>query len=63
VIEQTLDQLRSADQLATEDLEVTQTVRVTCTGCGETYRVAELLDRGGCECDGRDQSDRSTDES
>jgi hypothetical protein len=52
VIEQTLDQLRSADQLATEDLDVTQTVRVTCTGCGETYRVAELLDRGGCECDG-----------
>ena len=63
VIEQTLDQLRSADQLATGDLEVTQTVRVTCTGCGETYRVAELLDRGGCECDGSDRSDRSTDES
>ena len=63
VIEQTLDQLRSADQLATEDLEVTQTVRVTCTGCGETYRVAELLDRGSCECDGSDRSDRSTDES
>ena len=63
VIEKTLDQLRSADQLATEDLEVTQTVRVTCTGCGETYRVAELLDRGGCECDGSDRCDRSTDES
>ena len=63
VIEQTLDQLRSADRLATEDLEVTQTVRVTCTGCGETYRVAELLDRGGCECDGSDRSERSIDES
>ena len=61
VIEQTLDQLRSADQLATADLEVTQTVRVTCTGCGETYRVAELLDRGGCECKGNGQSDCSTD--
>ena len=63
VIEQTLDQLRGAGQLATDDLELTQTVRVTCTGCGETYRVAELLDRGGCECDGSDRSDRSTDES
>ena len=63
VIKQTLDQLRNANQLATGDLEVTQTVRVTCTGCGETYRVADLLDRGGCECEGSGQSDCSIDES
>ena len=63
VIKQTLDQLRNANQLATDDLDVTQTVRVTCTGCGETYRVADLLDRGGCECDGSGQSDCSNDES
>ena len=63
VIKQTLDQLRNANQLATDDLDVTQTVRVTCTGCGETYRVAELLDRGGCECEGSGQSDSSIDES
>ena len=63
VIKQTLDQLRSANQLATDDLDVTQTVRVTCTGCGETYRVTDLLDRGGCECEGSGQSDCSIDES
>ena len=63
VIKQTLDQLRNANQLATDDLDVTQTVRVTCTGCDETYRVVDLLDRGGCECDGNGESDSSIDES
>ena len=63
VIKQTLDQLRNTNQLATDDLDVTQTVRVTCTGCGETYRVTDLLDRGGCECEGSGQSDCSIDES
>ena len=63
VIKRTLDQLRNTNQLATDDLDVTQTIRVTCTGCGETYRVADLLDRGGCECEGSSQSDSSIDES
>jgi hypothetical protein len=63
VIERTLDQLRNAGHLSTDDLDVTQTVRVTCTGCGETYRVADLLDRGGCECGPSGRSERPTDES
>jgi len=50
VIEQTLQQLRNAGELATGNLDVTQTARVTCTDCGATYRLDELLDSASCEC-------------
>ena len=52
VIEQTLQQLRNAGELATGNLDVTQTARVTCTDCGATYRLDELLDDARCECGG-----------
>jgi hypothetical protein len=48
VIEQTLARLHEAGELSAEDVTVTNTVRVTCEESGETYRLNEFLDRGGC---------------
>jgi hypothetical protein len=50
VIERTLDRLRAAGELETSDLDVTHSVRVTCEGCGRTYRLRDLLKHGHCEC-------------
>lgn len=52
VIGATLDQLRRADALATGELDVVVSARVTCERCGDSYRVGELLERGRCECTG-----------
>jgi hypothetical protein len=52
VIERTLSRLRDADELAAGDLELTQVTRVTCTDCGTTHTVNDLLDQGGCDCGG-----------
>lgn len=50
VVARTLERLRDAGGIATGDLDVTGTIRVTCTDCGRTYRTDELIDRGGCDC-------------
>jgi hypothetical protein len=50
IIDRTLNRLHEADRLDTGPLDVTFSVRVSCERCGSTYRVDELLDRGGCEC-------------
>lgn len=50
IAERTLERLATAGVLESGDLEVTATVRVTCTDCGETYRLGVLLDRGRCGC-------------
>lgn len=50
IVEQTLDQLRRRGALDVGALDVTHTVRVTCTECGASYPVETLLDRGHCEC-------------
>lgn len=46
----TLERLRTADELDVGELEVTDSVRVTCVDCGETYRLDDLVDRGRCSC-------------
>lgn len=53
VIEQTLDRLRRRGALQIGPVEVTGLIRVTCSTCGATYSVDDLLARGGCECDGK----------
>lgn len=50
IAERTLARLESADELAAGNLEVTATVRATCTDCGESYRLGVLVDRGRCGC-------------
>lgn len=52
ITERTIERLRTSGELAAGDLELTQVVRVTCSDCGSTYRVNELLERGSCECGG-----------
>lgn len=54
VIERTLDRLRRHGELQTGPVEVSGIVRVTCSDCGATYPIERLVERGGCECAGRD---------
>ena len=51
----TIDRLRSSGHLSIGDPEVTLSLRVACTECGEEYTFARLVDRGRCSCreDGR----------
>ena len=51
ITERTLDRLRSAGNLTVGDADVTLSLRVACTECGEEYPFSRLIDRGGCECD------------
>lgn len=50
VIGRTIDRLVSADELEIGDFEVTEIVRVTCTECGSTIGIDDLLESGGCGC-------------
>lgn len=51
VTEEKLDQLRRTDRIALGEFRVLLDLRVFCEDCGTQYEVAELLDRGGCQCD------------
>lgn len=51
VIEESLSRLRRAGELDTGPLAVAGTVRVTCEDCGRSYRLHDLLDAGGCDCE------------
>jgi len=50
VIEQTLERLRNAGNVADTPTEVTLSVRVGCSACGQTYRIEDFLEQGGCDC-------------
>lgn len=50
VVAQTCARLRNADLISTGPLDVTLTIQITCTTCGETYRVSQLLTDGTCAC-------------
>jgi len=50
VIEQTIERLRNAGEVADTQTEVTQSVRVACSACGQSYRIGEFLQQGGCGC-------------
>lgn len=52
VIEQTLERLRSADEISERPTEVTQSVRIACSACGSTYRIEAFLEQRGCDCSG-----------
>jgi hypothetical protein len=50
IIDRVLERLGRLDLLATGELEVSHTVRITCLDCGETYRPETLLTEGECGC-------------
>ena len=50
VIEQTIERLRNAGEVADTQTEVTQSVRVVCSACGQSYRIEAFLEQGGCSC-------------
>jgi len=50
VIEQTVERLRNAGEVTDTQTEVTQSVRVACSACGQSYRIEAFLEQGGCDC-------------
>lgn len=52
VIGETLNKLRRADTLKTGELDAVLSMRVSCEDCGDSYRLADLLDQGHCQCRG-----------
>ncbi|MCU4801174.1 hypothetical protein OB920_12405 [Halobacteria archaeon HArc-gm2] len=51
VCETNLNQLRETDRITLDEFRLFVTVDVLCEKCGSQYTVAELLERGGCDCD------------
>lgn len=51
IIEQTLKRLVKAGHLSITDIDISLSIRVTCTACEETYQPMDLVHRGGCACD------------
>jgi len=50
VIEQTIERLRNAGAVTDTQTEVTQSVRVACSACGQSYRIDAFLEQAGCDC-------------
>lgn len=50
VVAQTCMRLRNANVVSTGPLDVTVTIQITCTTCGETYRPSQLLTNRECAC-------------
>ena len=56
VIDQTFKRLRNADIVSTGPLEITVTIQLTCTTCGETFRPGQLLTDTECACTPADET-------
>lgn len=52
VIAETLEHLRRTDTVETGKLDVVLSLRVSCEDCGDSYRLADLLSQGHCQCRG-----------
>lgn len=51
VVARTFERLDDAGLVTTESRDVSVTIQVTCTACGNSYRPTSLVERGGCACD------------
>ncbi|MDS0282728.1 rod-determining factor RdfA [Haloarcula onubensis] len=51
VTEQTLSSLSNSDRLSIGTHQVLVSTRVQCADCGRQFDVADLLDRGACDCE------------
>jgi hypothetical protein len=52
VTEGKLEQLRGGDELELGEFRMLVDVRVVCEDCNTQFDVLELLERGGCDCNG-----------
>lgn len=50
VTKRTIDRLQSSGLLSVGTVDVTLSLRIACTECGEEYTFSRLLDRGRCSC-------------
>ena len=50
IVAQTFTRLRNAGIVSTGSLNVTLTIQITCTNCGDTYRPGQLLNHRTCSC-------------
>jgi len=50
IIERALSRLRESGELDIGNPNVIHSVRVICDECGQSYRLRELLDTQGCQC-------------
>ncbi|WP_158589927.1 rod-determining factor RdfA [Haloferax sp. Atlit-10N] len=53
VITETLEHLRRAETIEAGKLDVVLSMRVSCECCGDSYRLADLLNQGHCQCRGK----------
>ena len=52
VTEGKFEQLRNSDELTLGEFRTLADIRVVCEDCNSQFYVLDLLDRGGCNCDG-----------
>ncbi|WP_411965901.1 rod-determining factor RdfA [Haloferax sp. YSMS24] len=57
VIERSLTSLQNTQKLRLGDFDVLVDTQVFCRDCGTQYEVVQLLERGGCDCDGEPDSE------
>jgi hypothetical protein len=50
IVVRTFERLQSAGHLNVSDLDVSVSIRATCTECGKTYSPSKLISRGHCDC-------------
>jgi len=50
VTNRTIERLRSSGLLHVGTVDVTLSLRIACTDCGEEYTFSRLLERGRCSC-------------
>jgi len=48
IIQRKLEQLRRADKISFDEIDIDTAVTITCSGSGESYPLSEFIDRGGC---------------
>lgn len=50
VVGRTIERLSNSELLEISDADVTLSLRVACTECGEEYTFSRLVERGRCSC-------------
>lgn len=50
IVERTFKRLQSAEQLNAQNLDISVSIKATCTECGATFPPSEFISRGHCDC-------------
>lgn len=51
IVERTIERLDQTDGFDTGSVDVSQTIRVSCSDCRASYPIETFVERGGCQCD------------